>query len=70
MTVPAGSILHARMTTSSDGMYKAEYTGELNPQNPDEREFPDSHLGTTESEVRMWVEEMAKGLGYARVVWD
>ena len=62
--------LHARMTRTQDGLFKAEYTGEINPLNPDEREIPDIHLGTTEASVRVWVEEMAKGMGYRSVVWE
>ncbi len=68
--VPFGTVLHATLTRTSDGMVKAEYRGELNPEQPDARELPDSHVGTDESEVRLWVEQMAKGLGYARVIWD
>jgi len=51
-------------------MFKAEYTGEINPENPDAREIPDSHLGTNAKEVKVWVEQMAKGMGYAQVIWD
>src|SRR5579864_5509754 len=61
---PSGSILHATMSKTADGMFKAEYPGELNPEASDARELPDSHLGTSEREVRLWVEQMAKSLGY------
>ena len=44
-------------------------TSEVNPENPDERELLDFHIGTSETDVRVWVEEMAKGLGYSNVVW-
>ena len=64
------SKLHARLTRMPDGMFKAEYTGEMNPAEPDEREIPDSHLGTSEQAVKSWVEQMAKGMGYTEVVWD
>jgi hypothetical protein len=53
-----------------DGMYRAEYTGELNPENPDEREFPDFHVSISMASVKLWVEQMAQGMGYSRVVWD
>jgi hypothetical protein len=32
--------------------------------------MPDMHLGTEEREVKFWVEEMAKGMGYVRVEWE
>jgi hypothetical protein len=68
--VSSEAVLHATMTRTSDGMFKAEYPGELNPRNADARELPDSHLGTSEREVRVWVEQMAAGLGYVQVVWE
>lgn len=52
------------------GVYRAEYVGELNPDRPDERALPDFHIGTTETEVRTWVEQMAVGLGYSGVIWE
>jgi hypothetical protein len=62
--------LRAVMRRMEDGTYRAEYSGEFNPENPDEREFPDFHLSTSEESVRNWVEQMAQGMGYSRVVWD
>ena len=38
--------LHAVLRRMEDGIYRAEYTGELNPEDPDERAFPDSHVST------------------------
>ena len=64
------SKLRAVIRQMPDGMFKAEYTGEINPENPDAREIPDSHLGTSETEVKAWVEQMAKGMGYTHVVWE
>lgn len=52
------------------GVFRAEYLGELNPDRPDERALPDFHIGTTEAEVRTWVEQMAVGMGYSRVIWE
>ncbi len=63
-------VLHARMRQVEDELYRAEYSGEINPENPDEREIPDYHVGTSVADVKVWVEEMAKTLGYDRVVWD
>jgi hypothetical protein len=62
--------LHAVLRRMEDGTYRAEYTGELNPDNPDERELPDFHLSTSKESVTNWVEQMAEGMGYSRVVWD
>lgn len=68
--IPVGSTLHARLIRTQDGMVRAEYPGEFNSQPADASEFPDLHLGTDEHEVRTWVEQMAKDLGYASVVWE
>jgi len=69
MTLKPDRILLARMTETSDGMFKAEYTGEMNPDNRDYRGMPDIHPGS-EAAVRFWVEEMANGMGYANVEWE
>ena len=61
---------HAVLRKTEDGLYRAEYSGEINPDNPDAREIPDMHIGTSIDEVKIWVEQMARGLGYDRVIWD
>lgn len=61
---------HASLREVEAGLFRAEYSGELNPENPDAREIPDYHLGTSEADVKTWVEQMATTLGYDRVVWD
>lgn len=61
---------HAVLRRVEDGVYRAEYTGEFNPEKPDEREFPDFHLSTSMQSAKLWVEQMAQGMGYSRVVWD
>lgn len=61
---------HASMQEVEPGLFRAEYVGELNPTNPDERAFPDFHLGTSMQDVKIWVEQMARALGYERVIWD
>lgn len=61
---------HASLREVETGVFRAEYSGEINPENPDEREIPDYHVGTSAAEVKIWVEQMATGLGYERVVWD
>ncbi len=70
MSKPAKGSLHAMLREIEPGLYRAEYTGEMNPQDPDEREIPDFHIGTDPIGVRNWVEEMAIGMGYDRVVWE
>ena len=61
---------HASLRQVEPAMFRAEYVGELNPENPDQRAFPDFHVGTSAQDVKIWVEQMARGLGYERVVWD
>jgi hypothetical protein len=61
---------HASLREVEHGLYLAEYSGEINPENPDAREIPDRHVGTSVQEVKLWVEQMAVGLGYERVIWD
>jgi hypothetical protein len=61
---------HASLREVEDGVFRAEYSGEINPENPDAREIPDYHVGTSAADVKIWVEEMALGLGYERVIWD
>ncbi len=61
--------LHASVREVEQGLFRAEYLGELNPQDPDARALPDSHLASSERDVKVWVEEMARGLGYRQVVW-
>ena len=67
---PRSGTLHAILREVEPGLYRAEYSGEINPDNPDEREIPDFHVGTDPAAVTNWVEEMAIGLGYDQVVWD
>ncbi|HEY4042359.1 MAG TPA: hypothetical protein VGM32_11025 [Rhodopila sp.] len=70
MTKPKSGSLHAALREIEPGLFRAEYSGEINPENPDEREIPDFHVGTDAAGVKQWVERMAAGLGYDRVVWD
>jgi hypothetical protein len=51
-------------------LFRAEYSGEINPEPTDARNLPDYHVGASAQEVKIWVEQMARGLGYDRVVWD
>jgi hypothetical protein len=61
---------HARLVEIEPSLYRAEYAGEINPKDPDEREIPDYHIGTSPTDVKVWVEEMARGLGYTQVIWE
>jgi hypothetical protein len=61
---------HAILRRVEDGLFRADYSGEINPENPNEREILDYHLGTSATDVKVWVENMAQGIGYQRVVWD
>jgi hypothetical protein len=63
-------VFHARMRQVEDALFRAEYSGEINPEPTDARDIPDYHVATSAMEVKIWVEQMAEGLGYERVVWD
>ncbi|MDR3537472.1 MAG: hypothetical protein P4L71_13325 [Acetobacteraceae bacterium] len=60
---------HARRSEVG-GLYRAECSGVINSQETDEREILDFHIGTTAADVKTWVEEKARGLGYAEVAWE
>jgi hypothetical protein len=63
-------VFHARMRQVEEELFRAEYSGEINPDPTNARDIPDYHLGTSARDVRIWVEQMAQGLGYDSVVWD
>jgi len=63
-------VLHARMRQVEGELFRAEYSGEINPDPSDARDIPDYHVGTSVTDVKIWVEQMAVRLGYDRVVWD
>ena len=48
----------------------ARNTAEINPESSDAQDIPDYHVSTSAEDAKIWVEQMAKGLGYDRVVWD
>ena len=66
----SSGVFHARMRQVEDQLFRAEYSGEINPEPTDARDIPDYHVGTSAQDVKIWVEQMARGLGYDRVVWD
>jgi hypothetical protein len=51
-------------------LFRAEYPGEINPDDPDARAIPDAHVSTTPQDAKIWVEQMARTLGYTRVMWE
>jgi hypothetical protein len=61
---------HAVLRRTAGGLYQAQYSAEFNPENPDARELPDFHLSSTMADAQVWVEQMALGMGYSRVIWD
>jgi len=66
---PRSGMMRAVLREVEPGLFRAEYSGEINPDNPDEREIPDYHIGTAASDVKTWVEQMAAGMGYEGVQW-
>jgi hypothetical protein len=38
---PRSGIMHAVLREIEPRLFRAEYSGEINPQNPDERKIPD-----------------------------
>jgi hypothetical protein len=69
-TEKTSGTLRARLREVEPGVFSAEYPGEMNSADTGPETFPDAHIGTDASGVRTWVEEMALGLGYKRVVWE
>lgn len=62
---------HARLERVQHNMYRAVFAGELNPEDPAQGQaWADSHLGDNAEGVKAWVENMARELGYSRVVWE
>ncbi len=49
---------HAAIREIEPGVFRAEYSGELNPQDPDARELPDYHLGTSVADVKVRVKQL------------
>jgi hypothetical protein len=73
MRAPTGKrsgTLHAQLREIEPGLFSADYPGEMNGGDAGPEAFPDSHVGTDSAGVKNWVEEMAAGMGYDRVVWD
>ncbi|MDQ2802256.1 MAG: hypothetical protein M3Y41_06090 [Pseudomonadota bacterium] len=66
--------LHASVDEVEKGLFRAEYnrgaTDELDPDKPDSRALPDSHVATSLQAAKAWVEALAVQDGYRGVVWD
>jgi len=62
---------HARLEKVEKNLYRAVFAGEMNPKDPAEGQaWPDAHLGDTPEGVKLWVENLAREMGYSRVVWE
>jgi hypothetical protein len=48
--------LHAVLRKVEGGLYRADYSGEINPDGADARAIPDMHVGTSAAEVKTWDE--------------
>jgi hypothetical protein len=70
MTASTKGTLRAILREMEPGLFRAEYPGEMNQDDAGVEAFPDSHVGTDADGVKQWVETMAQGLGYDRVVWE
>jgi hypothetical protein len=70
MSTSTKGTLRAIMRGVEPNVFKAEYPGEMNQDEAGVEAFPDSHIGTDAASVKLWVETMAKDLGYDRVVWE
>jgi len=49
------------MRAVQGGLFRAEYSGEINPESSDARDIPDYHVSTSAEDAKTWVEQMAKG---------
>lgn len=65
----AGGITAIWATQADSSPFRGKYSGEMNSQNAGVEAFPDSHIGTGASSAKNWIQEMAVGSRYDRVVW-
>ena len=68
---------HARMEQPEPGLFRATYRADINPDDGSAKILsegphilPDTHIGTDEASVRSFVETLARGRGFDRVIWD
>jgi len=45
---------HASLREVQGGLFRAEYSGGINLDDPDAREIPDYHVGTSAADVKTW----------------
>ena len=57
---PPRGVFDARMRQVEDQLFRAEFSGEINPQPTDAWDIPDYHVGTSAKDVKIWVEQMAR----------
>ena len=62
-------LLHARMRKVEGELFRASTAAKSYPD-PAMQGTSRTLIGTSAAEVKIWVEQMATGLGYDRVVWD
>ena len=77
MADPRKGRFRARLEEAGPGLYRALYRGEINPDGPADDTLaqgpeilPDMHLGNDPEAVKLWVEQMARGMGYEHVEWE
>lgn len=70
MSTSTKGTLRAILREVEPNLFRAEYPGEMNADDAGVEAFPDAHIGTDAAGVKQWVETMANGLGYERVVWE
>ncbi len=64
-------VFRARLEKMDSNLYRAVYLGELNPEHSaGGQAWPDAHVGDTPEGVKTWVENLAREMGYTRVVWE
>jgi hypothetical protein len=70
MTKSTKGTLRVILREMEPNLFRAEYPGEINADEAGVEALPDSHIGTDAAGVKQWVETIAEGLGYDRVVWE
>lgn len=57
---------HVTIREMEPSAFRAEYCGEWNTEDPDERELADLHLGTSIADLKVRVNRVARSRGYNR----
>ncbi len=53
--------LHASLRNVARGVFRAAHSGEISP---------DDYVGSSVTELKIWVDQIPSGLGNSRVFWD